>query len=109
MYMASRISKMIRDTNKFLRSRTAIKEMKIRYVVGGYSTVDHLLLLSFALSFVRYFSLPSHMRSTDSDHVPYDIYSNKAAELIELFFLPRFVWGRRLFGNKAYSKPLICQ
>ena len=49
------------------------------------------------------------MRSTDSDHVPYDIYSNKEAELIELFFLPRFVWGRRLFGNKAYSKPLICQ
>ena len=41
------------------------------------------------------------MRSTDSDHVPYDIYSKKAAELIQLFFLPRFVWGRRLFGNKA--------
>ena len=44
MYMASRISKMIRDTNKFLRSRTAIKEMKIRYFVGLYSTVDHLFV-----------------------------------------------------------------
>ena len=44
MYMASRISKMIRDTIKFLRSGTAIKEMKIRYFVGLYSTVDHLFV-----------------------------------------------------------------
>jgi len=34
-----------------------------------------------ALSLVRYFSFPSHMRSIDSDHVHYHIYSKKSEEL----------------------------
>ena len=44
------------------------------------------------------------MRSTDSDHVPYDIYSKKAAELIELFFLPRFVWGAAFIWKQSLFK-----
>ena len=43
------------------------------------------------------------MHSADSDHVPYDIYSKKAAELIELSFLPR------LFGGGVYLETKLTQ
>ena len=79
--MASRISKMIRDTNKFLRSGTAIKEMKIGYFVGLYSTVVHLSVAQLCFIVCKVFYL--HICAVlTPDHVPYDIYSKKAAELI---------------------------
>ena len=101
--MVSRISKMIRDTNKFLRSGTAIKERKIRYFVGLYSTVDHLFVaqLCFIVCKVFLFTFTYAQCWLWSRALRYLLEESSGARLsfllAALCFGAAFIWKQSLF------------